>query len=257
LPLLGKGGMIGFAMEVMQGATDENSRGLVRVVVDDREIRSQVIESLKLQPHVQLEVRRLSVGDYEVGTEWVFERKTIHDFAASLADGRLFRQVARLARCPNGAALILEGPDQVRAETGISPEAWQGTLISIGLVFRLPVIRSADPEETARLLIYAANQVGRRRDVVFVPAGRRARTLERQRIRMLAALPRIGPHRARILLNHFGSIAAVVQAAREELMEVRGIGEQIAREIREFVAGDGVSSPDPTATSQMQNGGQE
>jgi len=254
---LGKGGIIGFAMEVMQGATDENSRGLVRIVVDDREIRSQVIESLKLQPHVQLEVRRLSVGDYEVGTEWVFERKTIHDFAASLADGRLFRQVARLARCPNGAALILEGPDQVRAETGISPEAWQGTLISIGLVFRLPVIRSADPEETARLLIYAANQVGRRRDVVFVPAGRRARTLERQRIRMLAALPRIGPHRARILLNHFGSIAAVVQAAREELMEVRGIGEQIAREIREFVAGDGVSSPDPTATSQMQNGGQE
>ncbi|MDH7503751.1 MAG: ERCC4 domain-containing protein [Verrucomicrobiota bacterium] len=127
----------------MHTAADENSRGFARIVVDDRESRSQVIERLKLQPHVQLEVRRLSVGDYEVGTEWVFERKTIHDFAASLADGRLFHQVARLARCPNGSALILEGPDQVRAETGISPGAWQGTLISIGLAFRLPVIRSA------------------------------------------------------------------------------------------------------------------
>ncbi|MGC8988922.1 MAG: ERCC4 domain-containing protein [Verrucomicrobiia bacterium] len=241
----------------MHTATDENSRGLARIVVDDRESRSQVIERLKLQPHVQLEVRRLSVGDYEVGTEWVFERKTIHDFAASLADGRLFHQVARLARCPNGSALILEGPDQVRAETGISPEAWQGTIISIGLAFRLPVIRSADPEETARLLTYAANQVGRRRDAVFVTAGRRARALERQRIRMLTALPRIGPHRARLLLNHFGSIAAVVQAAREELTEVRGIGEQIALEIRAFVAGDRVSSSGPETTPHMQNDGHE
>ncbi|HOK79090.1 MAG TPA: ERCC4 domain-containing protein [Verrucomicrobiota bacterium] len=244
-------------MEVMHTATDVNNRSLVRIAVDDRESRSQVIESLRLQPYVQLEVRRLSVGDYEVGTEWVFERKTIHDFAASLADGRLFHQVSRLARCPNGSALILEGPDQARAETGISPEAWQGTLISIGLAFRLPVIRSADPEETARLLIYAANQVGRRRDAVFVTAGRRARTLERQRIRMLTALPQIGPHRARLLLNHFGSVAAVVQAAREELMEVRGIGEHIAREIRAFVAGDGVLSSDSATTPQMQQDGPE
>ncbi|MDH7503752.1 MAG: helix-hairpin-helix domain-containing protein [Verrucomicrobiota bacterium] len=74
---------------------------------------------------------------------------------------------------------------------------------------------------------------------------------------MLTALPQIGPHRARLLLNHFGSIVAVVQAASEELMEVRGIGEQIAREIRAFVAGDGVSSSGPETTPQMQNDGHE
>jgi ERCC4-type nuclease len=178
----------------------------------------------------------LATGDYEVEGEWTFERKTIPDFAASLIDGRLFCQAARLGRCLGGRAVILEGPEDQCPDTGVSREAWQGALISLGLAFHLPVLRSVDADETVRLLLYAAGQVSRHRDTVFIPLRRRARALERQRLLVLAALPGVGAHRARLLLEHFGSIESVILADQEDLTEVRGIGPHTAHQIRALVA---------------------
>jgi ERCC4-type nuclease len=189
---------------------------------------------------VSLKVRRLAVGDYEVEREWTMERKTVRDFAVSLADGRLFRQAAHLTRCSAGRVLLLEGPESSVAESGVSREAWQGALLALGLAFHLPVLRSVDAEETVRMLVYAARQVRRQRESVFVPVGRRPRTLERQRLRVLATLPGVGAHRARLLLEHFGSIESVVLATGEELRGVQGIGEQTAQRIRSLVVGQGV-----------------
>jgi ERCC4-type nuclease len=205
----------------------------IHIIVDDRELRSEVCHRLTVRADVGLETRRLSVGDYEVGGEWLFERKTIPDFAQSLIDGRLFGQAYRLAKHPGGRALILEGSED-EAE-GISPEAWLGALIALALKFQLPVLRSGDPEATVCLLVYAAKQVARQREVVFVPAQRRPRTLERQRVQVLAGLPGVGAYRAQGLLEHFGSIEAVVLAGVDELEEVKGIGPHTAAGIRRIV----------------------
>jgi ERCC4-type nuclease len=86
------------------------------------------------------------------------------------------------------------------------------------------------------LLVYAARQVVRQREVVFVAVSGRARTLWRQRLRVLLAVPGVGPHRARLFLVHFGSIEAVVLAGLEELTDIRGIGSPTAGRIREVVA---------------------
>jgi len=228
-------------MEVKEHIIAPSSAAPIHIVADDRESRSTVCEHLAELPDVRLELRRLAVGDYEVEREWAVERKTVSDFAASLADGRLFSQAARLARCSAGRVLILEGPEISIADTGVSPEAWQGALLALGLAFHLPVLRSADAGETVRLLVYAARQVRRQREGVFVPVGRRPRTLERQRLRILAALPGVGSHRARLLLEHFGSVEAVILATEEELMDVPGIGGQTAQRIRKLVAGQGAS----------------
>jgi DNA excision repair protein ERCC-4 len=220
-------------MERMEART-ENPGKTICIVADDREARNEVCQLLSTMPDVRLEIRHLKTGDFEVEGQWIFERKTIHDFAVSLVDGRLFSQAYKLARYPGGRALILEGPED--AVTGISSEAWQGAMISLNLTFQLPVLRSADPAETTRLLRYAAGQVSRERDSLVIPARRRPRTLERQRVRVLAGLPGVGAHRARQLLNHFGSIEAVVLAGPEELTEVSGIGLHTATTIRRVVA---------------------
>ena len=206
----------------------------VHLVVDDREVRSAVCQQLAAQADVRLEIRHLTAGDYEVENEWIFERKTVQDFALSVVDGRLFSQARRLARCPAGRALIVEGMET--ENSCVSHEAWQGAMVSLGLAFQLPVLRSENAEETVRLLRFAAQQARRQRETVFVPARRRPRTLERQRIVVLAALPGVGAHRARLLLEHFGSVEAVVLAGEEELTEVVGIGSQTARGIRKVVA---------------------
>jgi ERCC4-type nuclease len=206
---------------------------LIHIVADDREARSRVCDRLAARPDVRLEIRRLPVGDYEVESEWLLERKTVQDFAVSLVDGRLFRQAHRLAGYPSGRALILEGGES--EVQGISRESWQGALVTLGLKFQLPVLRSEDAEETVRLLIYAARQVTRQRETVFVPARRRPRTLLRQRVQLLAALPGIGAHRAQLLLEHFGSVEAVMLAGVDDLVEVRGIGPHTAARVRRVV----------------------
>ena len=57
---------------------------------------------------------------------------------------------------------------------------------------------------------------------------------ERQRVQVLAALPGVGG-RARSLLEHFGSIEAVMLAGEEELVEVPEIGPHTAGHIRKVV----------------------
>jgi Fanconi anemia group M protein len=51
---------------------------------------------------------------------------------------------------------------------------------------------------------------------------------------IISAFPEIGMKNARLLLAHFGSIQAIVNASFEELVAVRGIGEKTAQRIVEL-----------------------
>ncbi len=73
----------------------------VYIFVDDREQAGAVPAALARRRDATIEVARLSVGDYCVQRRVLVERKTAADFAASLIDGRLFRQAAALAAAPH------------------------------------------------------------------------------------------------------------------------------------------------------------
>jgi DNA excision repair protein ERCC-4 len=70
----------------------------ISVIADDRECKNQVVNFLSNIENVSVAVRRLSIGDYIVDNQLVFERKTLKDFAQSIVDGRLFSQAIRLAK---------------------------------------------------------------------------------------------------------------------------------------------------------------
>jgi excinuclease ABC subunit C len=52
----------------------------------------------------------------------------------------------------------------------------------------------------------------------------------------LDEIANIGKKRKALLLNHFGSVAAIKQAAVEDLMRVKGISKNVAIKISEFFA---------------------
>ncbi len=106
---------------------------------------------------MQLKVSRLELGDYLVN-ERLFERKTMLDFAASINDGRLSDQGIRLANTSLHKAIILEGNGRDLMNCGMQREALQGALFTLSLFFGIPLLRSLNPEETARLMIYADRQ---------------------------------------------------------------------------------------------------
>jgi DNA excision repair protein ERCC-4 len=102
----------------------------------------------------------LTVGDYVVGAGVLVERKTYADFAMSLVDGRLFPQAAALARSPHRPVVLLEGPKPSRMPD-VHPHALKGAIVSLAVMWRLPVVHARDPEDALWVLRCLADQIGR------------------------------------------------------------------------------------------------
>ena len=204
----------------------------VRIICDDREGRSDVIKELRALPETDVEVRRLKVGDYLIDGRVLVERKTVHDFALSLMDGRLFRQATGLVRAAPGRAIfLLEGERSVLAEPGVRREALQGAVITLSVLLGLPILRARDAAETARMLRYTVEQVRRAGSNTIRRAGFRPRRLRARQLYILQGLPGVGPERAARLLDRCGSVAGVFAANEELLQQVPGIGKCTAAAI--------------------------
>jgi len=204
----------------------------VHIVADDRERKSYVIESLLEIKNVEVEIQRLSLGDYKVDSRVVVERKTLYDFAVSIIDGRLFKQMLRLKNSNSKGLLILEGTANDTADIAMTREAMQGALITVSLILGIPVLRSKDPSETAKLIVYIGRQIesiarGGVQRHGYQPKGMRYRQLY-----ILQGLPGVGRERADRLLDRFGSVADVISASIDELQTVDGIGKGIAEKIK-------------------------
>ncbi len=205
---------------------------MTAVVVDHRESGSGVIDALKRMPGVDAQLEQLALGDYLVNGVCLFERKTLPDFVESLIDGRLFSQAIRLSTSPLRTAVILEGTGRDLQRSAIRRETLLGAIISLTLIFDIPVLRSREPEETARLLVYAAQQLHRDGSDALPRHGRRPKRKRRIQLRLLQGLPGIGPGRATALLEHFGTVRSVMTATAEALRAVPGIGQTTARRIQ-------------------------
>lgn len=61
--------------------------------------------------------------------------------------------------------------------------------------------------------------------------------IKNHRIKFLQGLPKTGAVTASRLLNHFGSIEAIVNTDLKALQEINGIGKVVAEKIRDFLCG--------------------
>ncbi|MGD8207954.1 MAG: ERCC4 domain-containing protein [Thiohalocapsa sp.] len=204
----------------------------IRITADDREAGSSVVESLRTAPGVDLRIARLPVGDYLIDDLLLIERKTLPDLMASIKDGRLFSQALRLVDAAPRVAVLLEGRSRELVVAGMRREAVQGALISITVFLGIPLLRSMDAAESARLMLYAARQQRAYAYGALPRKGRRPRGKGATQNRILQGLPGVGPERARRLLQRFGSVESVMTAEREQLRSVDGIGESTAKAIR-------------------------
>ncbi len=207
-------------------------KGIV-IYVDSRELKSQVPKYLKeLGAHI--EVKTLDVGDYIVSEDVAVERKSANDFIQSIIDGRLFDQVRRLTEAYARPVIIIEG--QLYGIRNVHPNAIRGALAAVTIDWGVPILFSADAKETAQFIyLIAKREQEERKKEVAVRSEKKALTLaDRQRL-IVEGLPYVSATLAKRLLKHFGSVERVFTAKESELMEVEGIGEKIAREIRKVI----------------------
>jgi DNA excision repair protein ERCC-4 len=208
------------------------SDDFIHIIADDREHKSGIIESLAGVENVNVQIRRLTIGDCQIDNRVIVERKTLKDFAVSIIDGRLFKQTIRLANANLKGVLILEGTAADTVELGVTREAMQGALVTVSFILGIPVLRSKDPSETARLIVYVARQIRSMVRGGMQRHGYRTKDKRKKQLYILQGLPGVGLERAGRLLDSFGSVEAVISASSAELQAVYGIGQGVADKIR-------------------------
>ena len=203
------------------------------VTVDDREVSSGIVDELK-ERGWEVRICRLTVGDYRLGSEAVIERKTAHDFVLSVIDGRLFRQAAQLKMQGLRTAILVEG-DPFQTDLDIDAQSVRGAVVSVSLIWQVPVIFSGSLWQTVDILWFMANQVHRLTHRPVARYGYRPKRLRRRQLYVLQGLPGVGPERATRLLKHFGTLRRVFQASEKEWIETEGIGKKGARLFAELL----------------------
>lgn len=207
---------------------------MVEILIDDRERNIDLIDTLSGFDNVTLRKQRLPLGDFQVNF-LLIERKTISDFCDSLCEGRLFNQATRLAQRNFQSLFIIEGNYANFNSNGVTREAVQGALVSLALVFKIPALRSLDPQESAKLVYFIGTQVNKR---IFPSKGfglrsgiRRLSKKEKAQHQILQGFPGIGSKYSDSLLKKFGTLKDVFNANVNDLTEIPGIGKRTARRL--------------------------
>lgn len=205
-----------------------------RLQVDHSERDAPLLELIRECRAFDVQMVRLKAGDYLIDDEVLVERKTPADFAASLADGRLFPQAARLAHSPHRSLVLIEGPTTMPTPD-VHPHAIQGAIVSLAALWRLPVLLTTGPSDSLRVLQFLANQAWRPGHRILRRYDRKPKRVASRRIFVLQGLPGVGPVLAVRLLRHLGSVERVVTADVKMLSQVPGVGAKKAARIRELV----------------------
>ena len=203
------------------------------VYADSREGNSKVIRHLT-EMEIDVKVHSMAVADYQVSDEVAIERKTAKDFVDSLIDKRLFKQAKELSEEFKHPIMILEGDDLYNGM--VNPNAIRGSLASIAIDFGISIIPTRNAQDTAAMIKrIAVREQNGERTPIQIRTDKKPVSLLEQQLFIVESLPNIGPVNAKNLLQHFGSVANVLNASETELQEVEGIGKKTAENIRKVI----------------------
>lgn len=207
----------------------------IHITVDTREGRSGIAKRLKGIEGVEVVVRDLVIGDYQVSDDCVIERKTASDFVLSLADGRLLSQSQLMKGNFSQTVMIIEGDLYGNKYNNFTQASLQGALSAISVLHGLTIVPSKDEADTAGLVATMARhlQFGLGYEIPLrVQKPKDISILQRF---VVEGLPGCGGKRTQDILTHFGTVASVFKATIEELAQVPGVGKGTAAKIFELI----------------------
>lgn len=201
------------------------------IYVDSRETIS-IIENLR-NLGARVEVKSLDFGDFILSDDVVVERKTVEDFVRSVIDGRLFKQTIAMKDAYRRPIMILQG--DLKDAIGIGESAFFGALASIISDFQVPIIISHDEEETSKIIYHTARREQMEvKKEVRVREGKKPFSIDEVQRYIVSGIPSIDAILADRLLKELGTVEKVFASDEDELKKVKGIGDKLARRIREL-----------------------
>jgi ERCC4-type nuclease len=206
----------------------------MRIIADCHE-PAEILKLLRIadgvdDSAVEIETGSLDVGDYLIGPGAAVERKADGDFVASLLDGRMAEQSAKLRATYDKVVWIVEG-DPYNSHVALEPKVITGAISHLAVVDGATVLRTQSLQETADLLLSMAKRLqDGRRDLALRPSKPADPRLLAEFI--VSGLPRIGRAKASTLLQRFGSVRGVFTADPNDIATIHGFGRKTAEAIR-------------------------
>ncbi len=208
----------------------------VKIFADYREKGTGTVKELvELGASVNLEM--LKSADYILSSRVGVELKLVDDFVASIIDGRLLEQLKQLKRNFERPIVIVQGKGDIYSVRNVHPNAIRGMLSTIAISYGIPIVYTRDEKDTAALLLTMARREQEESSKHFSPhADRKPVTMKDQQEYIVSAFPSVGPGLAKVLLEHFKTIHALVNASEEDLLSVKGVGPKIAKQIKDLLS---------------------
>lgn len=206
----------------------------VTIVVDSAETASGIPRLLQKRAGVTLDMQRLECGDYLPHPTCVVERKSDHDFAASILDGRLFSQLALMQAEFPLVVLLVEG-DVHTTTSEIADESLHGALSYIAVLAGVRLLYSRSAADSSALIHRFALHLhhGLGYEIPLRTAKPKDMSVLTQYL--VEGLPGVGPGRARALVEHFGSVRRLMAASHAEIAGAPGLGPKTADRIIELL----------------------
>lgn len=191
------------------------------VIVDYRE-RNSLVPAELIAQDFKLEFKQLKVADYIV-KDVAIERKTESDFIGSIMNKRIWKQLEEIKQYEN-YLLIIE-KDHNSKITINSPQI-KGAILSIAINYKIPILFSTHPKETANYIYILAKK--QKKETAINP-GKKCRNKIEQSKFILESFQNIGPTKSKQLLEKFKSLNNIFNATEEELNSILG------RKTKEFL----------------------
>jgi len=202
------------------------------ILADHREKDNRVVKEL-IELNISVKTAQLESADYILSGHVGVELKHISDFVNSIIDGRLLDQMRQLKKNFPKSALIIEGEEDIYTVRKIHPNAIRGMLASIALDFNIPILYTKNPKETAALLAIMAKREQEKNSTLSLHE-RKSHTVKEQQEFFVSSLPNIGIKTARLLLEHFTTIKSIVNASKQEITSLEGVGDKTANKLVEL-----------------------
>ena len=203
-----------------------------KIVADYREKGSNVLKEL-VDADVNLQLEKLSIGDFLLSGKVIIEYKTVQDFVDSIIDGRLLTQLKELKKYEK-PVLIIEGVEDMYSVRRIHPNAIRGMLVTITVSYGIPLIQTKTHKETAEILKMIAKKEQSEEKSGVTYHFSKPLSLREQQEYFISALPNIGMGGAVPLLKHFKSVKNIINASEKELQDVDLIGPKKSKTIKEL-----------------------
>ncbi len=200
----------------------------IKIIVDDRE--NSIAKEIS-KKDIGLDKKRLDVADFIVSDRTAVERKKAEDFVDSLLDQRLFEQLNELEKNYENPLILIEGKN-LFSHRDIHPNAVRGALSTIAIDYGITITWTKGKDETVEQLIsFAKREQEEKEREVQIRGSKGGTTLKDEQEFIVAGLPGINTKIAKRLLQEFGSIRKIFTASKQELKQVKGIGEKKAEKI--------------------------